>query len=449
MSDATTRLQLPFILPAQAQKHVTHNAALLRLDALVQTSALSASVSAQPAAPADGDIYLLPAGKTGAAWGAMGDGALAFWRDGVWEQLAAKDGWTVYVIDADVTLVRAGGAWRQMAPASAARGFRNRLINSAFAINQRKAGSVSDDSYCFDRWYVLSQTASVGVSELADPETGRLAGIRLTQPNATAQRIGLAQIVESADIRDLRSSALSMAARVRCSVSQPVRMAILEWTGAADTVTSDVVNTWTSTTWSAGAFFIAGINVIATGATTPAAGAWTDMAPLAGVCGAGLNNAIVMVWTEGTLAQNATLDLDQIQLEGGRACGPFARRAEGEELARCERFFQKSFAPGTAPTQNIGANTGEWIWPATVAGAASERAVPCRLATRMRAAPVMTGYSPQAANAEAFDVHANAACTGATFFNASPTQFCVLATGAAGTVPGNRLGLHWTAEAEL
>jgi len=66
MSDATARLQLPFLLPAQAQKHVTLNQSLLRLDALVQTSVLSATTAAQPAAPADGDLYLLPAGKTGA-----------------------------------------------------------------------------------------------------------------------------------------------------------------------------------------------------------------------------------------------------------------------------------------------------------------------------------------------------------------------------------------------
>jgi hypothetical protein len=40
MSDATTRLLLPYILAAQAQKHVTHNEALQILDGLVQLSVL-------------------------------------------------------------------------------------------------------------------------------------------------------------------------------------------------------------------------------------------------------------------------------------------------------------------------------------------------------------------------------------------------------------------------
>lgn len=36
MTEQTARLRLPYILPSQAQKHVTHNEALQRLDAIVQ-----------------------------------------------------------------------------------------------------------------------------------------------------------------------------------------------------------------------------------------------------------------------------------------------------------------------------------------------------------------------------------------------------------------------------
>lgn len=67
MSD-TTRLALPYLAAGQAQKHVTVNESLRRLDALVQLSAVSATTTAQPASPSDGDIYLLPTGKTGATW---------------------------------------------------------------------------------------------------------------------------------------------------------------------------------------------------------------------------------------------------------------------------------------------------------------------------------------------------------------------------------------------
>ncbi len=43
MSDQSTLLSLPYIMPAQAQKHLTHNEALRTLDTLVQLSVASAT----------------------------------------------------------------------------------------------------------------------------------------------------------------------------------------------------------------------------------------------------------------------------------------------------------------------------------------------------------------------------------------------------------------------
>ncbi len=111
----STRLGLPYLAAAQAQKHVTINESLRRLDALVQLSALSATTSAQPGSPTDGDIYLLPAGKTGDAWGAMANGALAYYRDGFWEELTLKAGWRVYIEDEDALYARGASAWARIA----------------------------------------------------------------------------------------------------------------------------------------------------------------------------------------------------------------------------------------------------------------------------------------------------------------------------------------------
>lgn len=107
----SSRLGLPYLAAAQAQKHVTVNESLLRLDALVQLSAVSASVAAQPASPTDGDIYILPAGKTGAQWGAMANGALAYYRDGVWEELAPREGFAARVNDTNEMAVYTGASW--------------------------------------------------------------------------------------------------------------------------------------------------------------------------------------------------------------------------------------------------------------------------------------------------------------------------------------------------
>lgn len=107
----SSNLQLPYLAPAQAQKHVTVNEALRRLDALVQLAVVSATTTAQPASPGDGDVYILPAGKTGAAWGAMANHALAYWRDGAWEQITPREGWLAYARDVDQLLAFTGTAW--------------------------------------------------------------------------------------------------------------------------------------------------------------------------------------------------------------------------------------------------------------------------------------------------------------------------------------------------
>jgi Protein of unknown function (DUF2793) len=111
MSDQSTNLQLPFLAQGQAQKHVTVNESLLRLDALVQLAVASATVAAEPGSPADGQLYILPVGKTGTNWGAMANWALAYYRDGVWEQITPREGWLAYVKDADRLHYYTGAAW--------------------------------------------------------------------------------------------------------------------------------------------------------------------------------------------------------------------------------------------------------------------------------------------------------------------------------------------------
>ena len=53
---------------------------------------------------------------------------------------------------------------------------------------------------------------------------------------------------------------------------------------------------------------------------------------------------------------NATFKLTGVQLEVGEKATPFEHRSYGDELARCQRYFQHSFtgAPGTGNTSNLG-----------------------------------------------------------------------------------------------
>jgi len=112
----TTNLGLPYLAAGQAQKHVTLNESLRRLDALVQASVVSATTTAQPASPADGAVYIVPSGKSGAQWDAFANWSLGYFRDGAWEQIVPREGWLAYVKDTDLLLHYTGSGWELFAP---------------------------------------------------------------------------------------------------------------------------------------------------------------------------------------------------------------------------------------------------------------------------------------------------------------------------------------------
>jgi hypothetical protein len=113
--DFTPRLGLPYLAAAQAQKHVTLNEALALLDGLVSTAVESRSTAAEPASPADGALYILPASATGGVWAGRPAGALMRFEAGAWTLLAPTDGQLAWVRDEAAMLVRAAGAWTPLA----------------------------------------------------------------------------------------------------------------------------------------------------------------------------------------------------------------------------------------------------------------------------------------------------------------------------------------------
>jgi hypothetical protein len=112
----TSNLALPYLAAGQAQKHVTVNDSLRRLDAIVQLSVVSATTTAQPGSPADGAVYIVPSGKSGAQWNAYANWSLGYYRDGAWEQVTPHEGWLAYVKDTDLLLHYTGSAWDMFAP---------------------------------------------------------------------------------------------------------------------------------------------------------------------------------------------------------------------------------------------------------------------------------------------------------------------------------------------
>ena len=108
MSDSTN-LQLPYLDGAQAQKHVTVNEALRRLDALVLLAVEDKDLTAPPGSPADGARYIPKATATG-AWSGK-ENYVAHYVDGAWEFYSPREGFVAYMRDEDRLYVYNGGAW--------------------------------------------------------------------------------------------------------------------------------------------------------------------------------------------------------------------------------------------------------------------------------------------------------------------------------------------------
>lgn len=111
MSEQSPRLSLPLVMPDQAQKHVTVNESLLRLDALVQLSVESRVVTVQPLSPQDGQAWILPDGASGPDWAAMSAASIALWRDGFWSEIVPQTGWQAWLVDEAANCAFVTGRW--------------------------------------------------------------------------------------------------------------------------------------------------------------------------------------------------------------------------------------------------------------------------------------------------------------------------------------------------
>ncbi|MFQ1701966.1 DUF2793 domain-containing protein [Loktanella agnita] len=109
MSEQTPNLSLPFIMPAQAQKHVTHNEAIELLDMIVQLTLEASGATIPPGAPAEGQAWALGSGVSG-AWAGQDD-MIATWRGGGWLFVTPRDGWLAWVRDVAEMQVFTGGVW--------------------------------------------------------------------------------------------------------------------------------------------------------------------------------------------------------------------------------------------------------------------------------------------------------------------------------------------------
>jgi len=197
------------------------------------------------------------------------------------------------------------------------------------------------------------------------------------------------------------------------------------WEQKTITFAGDTTGTWGTTT-ERGVAVIFGLGVGTTGSGTAGAWAATNYQSATG--------ATSVVGTNG-----ATFFLTGVQLEPGSVATPFERRSYGQELALCQRYYEKSYALSVTPGTATG--TGSII---NRFFGNNDPKQHIRFSVAKRAAPTVTFYD----TAGTSGVWSSAGTVTASRSVASQdiTEF---SANAAITNTADQVNGHWTASAEL
>lgn len=108
----TTNLNLGLIDDGSRQGRVTYNEAMTLLDHIVYKAITAKTVTAQPASPTEGALYIIPAAATGAAWATFAEDDLAYYTNGAWCNVTPKTGWGPFKCTEDgLSYIYDGANW--------------------------------------------------------------------------------------------------------------------------------------------------------------------------------------------------------------------------------------------------------------------------------------------------------------------------------------------------
>ena len=347
---------------------------------------------------------------------------------------------------------------------------RNRIINGDMRIDQRNAGaSVTNTAatlYTIDRWAANATQASKFTIQrnagAVTPPSGFVNYLGVTSSSAYSVLSGdtfdVRQVIEGLNVSDL---AWGTASAATVTLSFWVHSSLTGTFGGAlangafnrsypFTYTISVANTWeqktvtiagdTSGTWlttnGIGIHVFWGLGAGSTFSGT--AGAWT---------GSGLTTATGAVSVVGT--SGATFYVTGVQLEVGTVATPFERQIFSNQLAQCQRYFEKSFDISVAPAQGA-TTTGMATWIAGKVTTGTQYSSFIAYKSQKRDTPsTFTFYNPTNSNAQARDVTAGGDCSSTTLYVSGTSGFTIQASGNAATAVGNLISVQWASSSEL
>lgn len=374
---------------------------------------------------------------------------------------APASGDLIHIVDISDTSSSAAGTSKKITIDNVANRIRinkNYLINGDFIVPQRgitftAATDVvnNDDTYLLDRWVLLSDGNDiVDVSqETTIVPAGSYASMKVEVVTAN-KKFGFVQIVEARNAAKLIGSFASQAMKaqkvVGNSTLETLRVGILAWDGAEDAVTSDVVD---------------GSNWNAAGTDPTLAANWTyENTPFdimltdswvttaienISIDTVSTKNVAVFIWCDDVDATVGDLMyLTDVKFEKGSVATAYVAKTAQEELADCQRYFEKSYDQASAPGATV-ANGN------VLSYAQDTFTTQCNIQhfkTTKRAVPTITVYSPSTgASGKAYDVIA-AGDVNMAGTDIGDSQFRYEGTAGSLTI-GNYYTHHYTADSEL
>lgn len=254
-------------------------------------------------------------------------------------------------------------------------GFKNALINSTFNVAQRiiPGSAISwatghpispntDGNYNFDRWYMLCDGANrINITQetASRPVFGVQTGCRLTQVGTSASngKFGLAQIVERANIPSFLNYVACLQAKLRVSNATrltDIRLAVIGWTGTADTVTRDFISSWNAS--GVNPTLVANATYLNTPANMSIPDVWqvdSSGRPVIYNVATGVpsnvNNLIVFIYSNTVgLTAGDFLSICDVQLEANDSSTNFEYVPYDIQLMRAQRYYYALYASGTS-----------------------------------------------------------------------------------------------------
>lgn len=272
-------------------------------------------------------------------------------------------------------------------------------INGSFAVSQF-AAATTDNGYAIDGWRLLLENANgaTAAQDTADVPTGAGHALKLTVGSGNNGKFGVMMPLENHDILAIRGGVASLRVPLKATAglvdgTGKIRIGIAQFTGTADAISGDPISSWgaegTNPTLAANWAF----------ANTPAAlsvtTSWGDFTLENVSISASATNLAIIIWCDDRTTTTTT-DILRIGgyvtlVQGAKA--PVAMVLPfGEELARCQRYFCKSFAPATNPAEGVAST---W-WPGFAWATTNMGVTQICYPVQMRVAPTVTYYKPAA-----------------------------------------------------